>query len=97
MAVKLLKADKATDRVIQLFRQEAELLNGFDHPNIIKIHHLILLKNQFYLGMEFIKGGMLKDLMNKRFSNKDGNNRFSDREASQLVKSILEGIAYIHD
>ena len=40
---------------------------------------------------------MLKDLMNKRFANKDGNNRFSDREASQLVKSILEGIAYIHD
>jgi len=45
MAVKMLKAERATDQVMQLFRQEADLLSQFDHPNIIKIHHLILLKN----------------------------------------------------
>jgi hypothetical protein len=45
MAVKMLKEERATDQVMQLFRQEADLLSQFDHPNIIKIHHLILLRS----------------------------------------------------
>ena len=56
-----------------------------------------MLNNQFYLGMEFVGGGMLKNLMDKRFQSHSGNKRFSDREASQLIKSILEGVSYIHD
>ena len=89
IAVKILKQERATDRVINLFRQEAELLNSFNHENIIKIEHLILLQNQFYLGMELIDNGTLKELMDKKFSGQIGQNRFTDEEASKILKCIL--------
>ena len=43
--------------------------------------------------MELVEGGRLTDLIRKRF--KYG--RFSDREASALIKSILSAVAYMHD
>lgn len=42
MAVKLLKSENP--RAIELFQQEAKLLDSFNHPNIIKVNHLILLR-----------------------------------------------------
>lgn len=37
----------------------------------------------------------MKDLMHKRFNSPQ--KRFTDREASQIMKSILEAVAYIHN
>ena len=47
--------------------------------------------------MEHIGDGTLKELMDKKFGGSSGKNRFTDREASQLIKSILEAVDYIHD
>tara|TARA_B110000285_G_C15128127_1_gene621692 strand:+ start:716 stop:841 length:126 start_codon:yes stop_codon:yes gene_type:complete len=41
MAVKILKSEKETQYVISLVKQEAELLNKLNHPNIVKVKHLI--------------------------------------------------------
>jgi len=43
--------------------------------------------------MELVDGGRLTDLIRKRFKN----GRFSDREASALIKSILSAVAYMHE
>jgi serine/threonine protein kinase len=41
MAVKIIKDERTTTNVIQLVKQEAELLNRLDHPNVVKVKHLI--------------------------------------------------------
>ena len=94
MAVKVLKEERGTKHVIELVLQEAMLLNKLDHPNIVKVKHLIQFNNKYYMGMEYQPGGSLSGYLKKRFQM---NQRLSDKEASQLMKGILRGVAYIHE
>lgn len=41
IAVKILKEDRCTQKVIESVKTEAGILNKLDHPNIIKVKHLI--------------------------------------------------------
>jgi ribosomal protein S6 kinase alpha-5 len=43
--------------------------------------------------MELLKGGRLTDLIKKRF--KKG--KFSDLEASAMIKAILSAVSYMHE
>jgi serine/threonine protein kinase len=47
-------------------------------------------KDQFFIVIELAKEGSLLDLREKR------RNKFSDEEASQIVKSVLKAVKYIH-
>jgi len=44
---------------MQLNKQEAELLSKLDHPNVVKIRHLIKLNGHLYMGMDYLKGGSI--------------------------------------
>jgi serine/threonine protein kinase len=44
--------------------------------------------------MELVPGGRLTDIVKERA---DKNEKFSDSEASALVKSIFSAVAYIHE
>jgi serine/threonine protein kinase len=59
IAVKVIKDERTTSNVIQFVKQEAELLNRLDHPNVIKVKHLIQLNGRYYMGMEYSAGGSL--------------------------------------
>ena len=43
--------------------------------------------------MELVEGGRLTDLIKGRF--KSG--KFSDKEASAMIRSILSAVAYMHE
>lgn len=66
IAVKITKAQKKSELLISLVKQEAELLNQLDHPNIVKAEHLIQINDQLYMGMELIKCGSLSRLIEKK-------------------------------
>ena len=59
IAVKILKAERETMQMIELTKQEAVLLNSLDHPNIVKVKHLIQLNGRYYMGMDYLAGGSL--------------------------------------
>ena len=82
MAIKILKDDVATEYVKSLFRQEADLLSKLEHPNIIKIFHLIKLDEIFYLGMEYVADGNLSNYLRGIWTK---GKRFSDQDASKLI------------
>jgi serine/threonine protein kinase len=93
MAVKILKENRWTEQIIEMFKQEAELLARLNHPNVVKVYHLIKLNNVCYMGMEMLRGGSLQSLIKSKFTK---NLKFSDKEASRLMKGILAGVQYIH-
>jgi serine/threonine protein kinase len=41
IAVKILKEERCTPKVIESVKKEANILNKLDHPNVIKVKHLI--------------------------------------------------------
>lgn len=49
---------------------------------------------KLFLGMELVRAGRLETIIKERF---DKGQRFSDLEASELIKGILQAVAYIHD
>jgi ribosomal protein S6 kinase alpha-5 len=44
--------------------------------------------------MELVKGGRLTDLIRDRFKSRS---RFSDKEASAMIKAILSAVSYMHE
>ena len=44
--------------------------------------------------MELLEGQSLWSFMKIKFKNKE---KFSDREASKIMKGILQGVAYCHE
>ena len=62
IAVKILKPEKSTNHILE----EAFLLHSLDHPNIVKVKHLIKLNGVFYMGMDYLPGGTLSELIKSR-------------------------------
>ena len=84
-----------------MLRQEIEILKDLEHPSIIKFKHSFEFDNQLFLVIELWKGGTLQELIEvhtKFKRSKDGSNSkiFTDEEASKIMKSILEGVSYLH-
>ena len=64
-----------------------------NHRNVIKYKKLIETDVRYLLVMECLRGGQLRQLI--RDISKEGR-KFTEEEASTIIKAIVEGIAYIH-
>lgn len=82
-----------TKHRLKSFRKEAEILASIEHKNVVKFSSFRETDSSLYLIMEYIAGGTLKQLMVDR---EKSNARFSDGEVALIMKSILEGIQYLH-
>jgi len=61
-----LKEEYSTETSSELTKQEAELLSQLNHPNVIKVKHLLQFDGKLYLAMELVLGGSLQSLITKR-------------------------------
>lgn len=62
VAVKDLQPGKDVDgQVVKRFLQEARAAGSLDHPNIVKVLDLIPKAGRFYLVMEYLPGGSLRE------------------------------------
>ena len=77
-------------------KNESAILQAMNHPNVVSFKRIFENMKFIILEMEFIPGGQMKRL----YKNKDskGNPKpLSDLQASQVMKSLLEGVAYVHE
>jgi len=65
--------------MIKLTIQEAEILNRLDHPNVLKVKHLIKLNDKLFMGMEVLEGGRLSEIIDSRIAD---SGKMTDLEAS---------------
>jgi serine/threonine protein kinase len=97
VALKLLCKDKASDKVIELFKKEAHLLEEFNHPNVVKFRFLKNFSNFLCLGMELCVGGNLIDwILRQRIISYESDEAYEEKW-SLIIKNILTGVQYIHD
>ncbi|XP_069043216.1 calcium/calmodulin-dependent protein kinase type IV isoform X1 [Lepisosteus oculatus] len=85
-AVKMLK--KTVDK--KIVRTEIGVLLRLSHPNIIKLKEIFETPMEISLVLELVTGGELFDrIVEKGY--------YSERDAADAVKQILEAVAYLHE
>ena len=89
-AVKIVKKSGLSDNDKVALAAEMEILKSLNHPNILELEEHFEDRSHYYLVTELLKGGELFDrLVEKEF--------YSEREARDLVQTLLGAIAYCHD
>jgi serine/threonine protein kinase len=89
-ALKVLKPSSADDlNQVRRFKQEANAVAKLDHPNIIRIIETGGDKEPFYIVMEYVPGGTLR--------NKLKAGPLSREEAMAIVRPIGSALSYAHE
>jgi calcium/calmodulin-dependent protein kinase I len=97
VALKLLNKETSSQKVIELFKKEAEILEHFDHPNIVKFKFFKNFSNFLCLGMELCLGGNLTEWIKSQRSKKTVTQKEYEEKCALIIKNIFRGVSYIHD
>ncbi|EQC29687.1 CAMK protein kinase [Saprolegnia diclina VS20] len=71
-------------------QNELEVLKVLHHPHILNVHAIFAEGSQLYIVCDLVEGGDVFDRLVAKES-------YSEREARDLIKTLLETIAYCHD
>jgi len=74
---------------LDLLEREILIMKKLKHPHIIPLIEVFEDKEQIFLVLEMVKGGELFDKIVER-----GN--YTEQDASNIVKQILEAVQYLH-
>ncbi|CAD8049302.1 unnamed protein product [Paramecium sonneborni] len=88
-AIKIISKLKASNEEITRVLHEAEILKKLDHPNIVKILEIYQNSQQIFIVTELYTGGELFDAIAE-------SQHFSEKEASTILKQVLQGLNYCH-
>jgi len=88
-AVKVIAKNQSEDE-LSLLRREIDIMKKLKHTHIISLIDFFEDKDTIYLVLELAAGGELFDQIVSRGS-------YSERDAANIIKQILEAIAYMHE
>ena len=80
---------------VDVLKREIALLKEVHHPNIIELVEVHEDQKYLHLITELCTGGELFDRIIEKTQSSEGH--FSEKDAANLVKCILDAIAYCHD
>ena len=73
----------------ELLRNEIAVMKLLKHPFIVRLEAVFETRQSMYIVLEKVNGGEL-------FSRIVGRARFTESEARELLKPLLQAVAYIH-
>lgn len=89
VAVKILAPNIATSEAFQQsFIQEARIVAKLEHPNIVKIYDGGVDQDRFYMAMELLPGGTLKQRLSQ--------GALPPEDVCQVLKQISSALQYAH-
>jgi len=74
---------------VSAFLKEAQILAGFEHPNIVHVYRLFEANDTAYMVMPFIRGVSLKDKVKTAQS-------LTYEECKKILLSLLDGLEIVH-
>jgi len=92
VAIKVLRRKWSEDaKNIDLFEREGRLGMSLDHPNIVRIINVSrdVKTKQFYIVMEFVEGGNLREFLNIR-------KKVEPAETLRILEDCASGMAYAY-
>ncbi len=94
VALKVMRAGFAEDPdFLERFRREAKAIAKFAHPNIVQVFDFDEVDGRYFMAMEFLEGGTLKDLLVKLAGE---GQRLPSREVVRIVTEVAAALSYAH-
>ena len=79
---------------LEKFRTEISIMSKVDHPNIVKLYEIYESNRSLYLIMQLCKGGELFTKISEKYKS---NNKYTEKDAAEIVQQIMSGIEYCHN
>ena len=96
-AVKIIdKSNIPLSENIDVMNNKFNILQKLENHRILKIYKVLETSNYFFIFMELLEGGSLRDLILRRYINKNINYLFKESECSLIMKGVLEALNYLH-
>ena len=92
-ALKIIHKVTVRQSHLSKLREEVEILKSMTHHNIVTFRHLYESSHYIFILMDYLQGGSLSNLISYRAKK---SNTLTDTECSIIIKSVLEGLNYIH-
>lgn len=91
VAVKVLNQFEISSQsnLVARFVREGEALRRLNHPNIVKMITAVEQESQYFLIMEYIKGGSLRDLMDQK-------QQISPKRVMEIGIEVADALARTH-
>ena len=90
VAVKIITRKDLSEADDESLKQEVSILGKLNHPNITRLVDFFEEDQHYYVVLEYLDGGELFDRIVKK-------TYYSEKEARDLVFTILKAIKYCHD
>jgi len=91
VAIKFLPKDLTRDNEnVERFKREARAAATLNHPNIITIYEIGMADGEYFIVMEYVKGGTLRDKLGK-----DEQLPFAD--IVDIIEQICQGLKKAHE
>jgi serine/threonine protein kinase len=88
-AVKVINKKALSESESELLRTEIAVLKLVQHPHIVRLENVYEDGKTMFIVMELLEGGEL-------FNRIVGRARFSESEAKEVIKPLIESVAYLH-
>lgn len=84
-----LKVSRMRPSDVEMLKDEARLLAGLSHPNIVRFYSVDNIDTHFVLVTEFVKGSSLRDKLQQ--------GRLDIPESLRIIRQSLSALAYAHE
>ena len=88
-ACKIIHKSKAKEEE-EAIQCEISVLKQLHHSHVVGLQDMFLTKHHYYLVMDLAAGGELFERILER-------GFYTEKDAAEVVKQLLEGLVYIHD
>jgi len=85
-ALKSIQLDRISKTFVVELKNEIDILNAMDHPNIVKLHEVITHKKQIFLVQELCDGGDLYTRL-----------PYTEKDSAYITGKLLSAVKYMHD
>jgi len=87
-AIKVIDKEAGKDE-LSLMQREIDIMRKLKHKNIVELYDVFDEADHLYLVLEFITGGELFEQIVSR-------GHYSERDAANIIRQILEAVDYMH-
>lgn len=88
VAIKIVSPSSNDPKILDDLKQEGDTVAQFNHPNIVTVFACGVVQKHYFLAMEILPGGDLKQKLDER--------TLEDAEVLQIMKEISSALAHSH-